>query len=389
MEDRQRAIVHVDMDAFYASVEQLDHPQWRGLPVIVGSDSRRGVVATCSYEARKFGVRSAMPGVTAKRLCPDGIFVAPRMARYADVSRQVFAVLGRVTPEIESLSLDEAFLDVGASLRLFGSLAAIGKRLKADVFETTGLRCSVGMAHNKLLAKLATELGKPDGLYHLLPDRVAATLDPLPVGRLWTVGRVAEERLAAHGIRTIGALRTAPAAVLERLFGSHGATMRRLAAGEDERPVEPERAEQSIGAENTFLDDIVVLDDARAWLMRLTERVAERARRHGLAGRTVTLKLRVPPFETMTRQAQLAAPSAHTRDIYVLGTRILERWWQERDRPALRLLGVTLSGFAADAPQTDLFAAPATGRDDALVDRINEKFGGGAIRRATGLKREE
>ncbi|HET7843070.1 MAG TPA: DNA polymerase IV [Xanthomonadales bacterium] len=389
MGEPTRAIVHVDMDAFYASVEQLDHPEWRGLPVIVGSDSRRGVVATASYEARRYGVRSAMPGVTAKRLCPDGIFVAPRMARYAELSRRVFDVLARITPEIESLSLDEAFLDVGASLRLFGSLAAIGTRIKADVLAETGLRCSVGMAHNKLLAKLATELGKPDGLYHLVPARVTETLDPLPVGRLWTVGRVAEERLAVHGIRTIGALRRASPTLLEREFGSHGATMRRLAAGEDDRPVEPERAEQSIGAENTFLDDLVTLDDARAWLMRLTERVGERTRRHGLAGRTVTLKLRVPPFETMTRQAQLATPSAQTGDIYALGDRILSRWWRERDRPALRLLGVSLSGFAAEAPQADLFAAPGRGIDDSLVDRINEKFGGGAIRRATGLKRED
>jgi DNA polymerase IV len=389
MADPQRAIVHVDMDAFYASVEQLDHPEWRGLPVIVGSDSRRGVVATASYEARRFGVRSAMPGVTAKRLCPDGIFVAPRMARYAEASGHVFEILGRISPEIESLSLDEAFLDVGASLRLFGSLAAIGRRIKDEVFAETGLRCSVGMAHNKLLAKLATELGKPDGLYHLLPEKVAETLDPLPVGRLWTVGRVAEEQLARHGIRTIGALRRAPAGLLERELGSHGATLRRLAAGEDDRPVEPERGERSIGAENTFIEDLVTLDDARAWLMRLSERVGERARRHGLAGRTVTLKLRVPPFETMTRQAQLAAPSAHTREIYGLGERLLKRWWSERERPALRLLGVTLSGFVADAPQPDLFAEPAAGRDDELVDRINEKFGGGAIRRATGLKRDE
>ncbi len=378
------------MDAFYASVEQLDHPEWRGLPVIVGSDSRRGVVATASYEARRFGVRSAMPGVTAKRLCPDGIFVAPRMSRYSEVSAQVFDVLGRVTPEVEGLSLDEAFLDVGASLRLFGSLTEIGTLLKREVLAATGLRCSVGMAHNKLLAKLATELGKPDGLYHLLPERVHETLDPLPVGRLWTVGKVAEARLAAHRIATIGQLRRASRALLGQLFGSHGAELARLAAGEDDRPVVPDREEKSIGAENTFLEDLVTLDDARAWLMRLTERVGERARRHELAGRTVTLKLRVPPFETMTRQAQLAVPSAATNDIYALGETILRRWWGERERPALRLLGVTLSGFAAAAAQPDLFAAaPPRRANDALVDRINEKFGGGAIRRATGLKNDD
>ena len=287
------------MDAFYASVEQLDHPEWRGLPVIVGSDSRRGVVATASYEARRFGVRSAMPGVTAKRLCPDGIFVAPRMSRYSEVSAQVFDVLGRVTPEVEGLSLDEAFLDVGASLRLFGSLTEIGTLLKREVLAATGLRCSVGMAHNKLLAKLATELGKPDGLYHLLPERVHETLDPLPVGRLWTVGKVAEARLAAHRIATIGQLRRASRALLGQLFGSHGAELARLAA-KGKEPVFKAVATQGTGVVETFVGLLFLT-------YRLLDRTHDLSRRLGIDGeelvRTAALQLGVQtPIEELLGQ---------------------------------------------------------------------------------------
>ncbi|MFN7552805.1 MAG: DNA polymerase IV [Pseudomonadota bacterium] len=296
-----RAERHVDLDAFYASVEQLDHPRLRGRPVIVGGTGARGVVATASYEARRFGVRSAMPGATARRLCPDGVFLRPRMARYAEVSAAVFSVFAEFTPVIEGLSLDEAFLDVSASRRLLGSLPAIGALVRARVRERTGLPCSVGMAHNKLLAKLATELAKPDGLFHLPPERVGATLDPLPVERLWTIGAVAARRLAEVGVRTIGELRGADPSAVARAMGSQAATAQRLAAGIDERAVEPDRDGKSIGAECTFDQDLRTLEAAKVRLMRLVERVGERARAAGVEGRVVTLKLRVPPFETSTR----------------------------------------------------------------------------------------
>jgi DNA polymerase-4 len=403
-----RTILHVDMDAFYAAIEQRDHPEWQGRPVVIGGIGKRSVVSTASYEARVFGVRSAMPGSVAHRLCPDAVFVAPRMAHYAAVSRDVFAVFARFTPIIESLSLDEAFLDVTASLRLLGTPRAIGMAVKRGVHEATGLKCSVGVAPNKLLAKLASELEKPDGLVELDRDSARTRLDPLPVGKLWTIGRVAEEKLHALGIRTIGELRQAPEAQVRRALGNHAATAQALARGEDGRPVVPDRAEQSVGAEHTFGDDLTRLADARAWLLRLAERVGERARADGMAGRTVTVKLRTPPFETQTRQVTLAAVTASTDALYSAGEALLARWWAEQRRPRLRLLGFTLSGLDGEQPvaagQRDLFASPpegdspnvaaalgqsprASGRD-ALVDAINRRFGKRTVARAATLRTE-
>lgn len=401
-----RVILHVDMDAFYAAIEQRDHPEWRGRPVVVGGIGKRSVVSTASYEARVFGVRSAMPGSVARRLCPEAVFVNPRMAHYASVSREIFEVFARFTPVIESLSLDEAFLDVTASLRLFGSPRAIGLAIKQGVHEATGLNCSVGVAPNKLLAKLASELEKPDGLVELDAANASTRLDPLPVGKLWTIGRVAEEKLLALRIGTIGELRRAPEAQVRRALGSHAATAQALARGEDDRPVVPDRVEQSIGAEHTFGEDLVRLDDARAWLLRLAERIGERARADGLAGRTVTVKLRTPPFETQTRQITLPEATASTDGLYAAGDSLLARWWSEQRRPRLRLLGITLSGLDSDvAPameQGDLFAptpasaaagatraqdpGPRRSSRDALVDAINRRFGKRTVARAATLK---
>jgi DNA polymerase-4 len=383
----ERAIIHVDMDAFYASVEQRERPELRGKDLIIAGLGRRGVVLTASYEARRYGVRSAMPTAEAKRLCPDGIYIEPRMDLYAEVSAQVFAAFEEVTPEVEGLSLDEAFLDVTASQRLLGDIEAIGRRIKQGVRDRTRLTCSVGMAHNKLLAKLASELGKPDGFLHITPDRVRATLDPLPVSRLWTVGKVAGAKLEQENLRTFQDLRTCDERRLTKLFGSHGPELKRLASGIDDRPVCAEREEKSIGAETTFEYDVETLDEARAVLMRLTERMAERVRAQEMAGVTVTVKLRVPPFETMTRQCTLPEPTDATAAIYAAGERLLEHWWNERRRPKLRLLGITLSGFDREpTPQRDLFAQPPAGPADELLDRINRRFGKGAIRHATGLK---
>lgn len=387
-----RAVIHVDMDAFYASVEQLDDPRLRGRPVIIGGTGARGVVATASYEARRFGVRSAMPGATARRLCPDAVFLQPRMARYAEASAAVFSVLAEFTPLIEGLSLDEAFLDVSASRRLLGSLPVIGALVRARVRERTGLPCSVGMAHNKLLAKLATELAKPDGLFHLLPERVATTLDPLPVERLWTIGAVAARRLTEVGVRTIGELRGADPALVARALGGQAATAQRLAAGLDERAVEPDRDGKSIGAECTFDEDLRTLEAAKVRLMRLVERVGERARIAGVEGRVVTLKLRVPPFETSTRRVTLAQPTAATAEVYAAGDRLLARWWGESPARRLRLLGVSLSSFGGVyAAQDVLFDAqrPGNRASDPVLDRINRRFGSGAIRRARGLSADD
>ncbi len=229
MQPGQRAIIHVDMDAFYASVEELDDPTLVGKPVVVAGLGRRGVVSTANYEARKYGVRSAMATAEARRRCPDAVYIFPRHARYQEVSNVVFEVFGEVTPMIEGLSLDEAFLDVTASLRLFSSVEAIGRRVKEAIRERTGLNASVGMAHNKLLAKLASELSKPNGFLRIAPDEVRGYLDPLPVGRMWTVGKVAEEALHKVGIRTIGDLVRADARRLNKAVGErHAAQLRRL-----------------------------------------------------------------------------------------------------------------------------------------------------------------
>jgi DNA polymerase IV len=384
-----RAIIHVDMDAYYASVEQLDNPALRGRPVIVGGLGTRGVVSTCSYEARPYGVRSAMPIAQARRLCPDGVYVLPRMERYQELSEVVFDVFHQVTPQIEGLSLDEAFLDVTASLRLFDSVESIGRRIKSEIFARTGLHASVGMAQNKLLAKLASELSKPDGFLRIDPEGAQACLDPLPVGRLWTVGKVAEQSLHRIGVRTIGELVRCDPWRLQRAVGKHGEFLQALARGEDEREVQSGVAEQSIGAERTFDIDLSELSIAQAWLLQQCEKVAARARGRDMRPRTVTVKLREPPFVTHTRQAQLASPDNATPEIYALARRLLDVWWQGQPRPRLRLIGVSLSGFgqAAVQQQQDMFAVTKpVKKADGVQDRINERFGAGSLFRAGVLK---
>ncbi|WP_243042461.1 DNA polymerase IV [Dyella sedimenti] len=386
MPSDERAIIHVDMDAFYASVEQLDHPELRGRPVIVGGLGPRGVVSTCSYEARRFGVHSAMPTAQARRLCPDAVYLWPRMARYEELSARVFEVFHEVTPLVEGVSLDEAFLDVTASQRLLGPVEAIGRRIKREIRKRTRLVASVGMGPNKLLAKLASELSKPDGFHRIAAEYAAAELAPLPVGRLWTVGKVTEQALHRLGIRTIGELAACDTARLAGALGRHAVFMQALARGEDDRDVQPEQAEQSIGAEHTYDTDLEDLALAESWLLRHCERIAARARGRGLAGRTVTVKLREPPFVTHTRQAPLRESSASASDIYDVARGLLNVWWQTRTNPRLRLLGVSLSGFA-ERRQPGLFdGSPARRASDQVQDRINARFGSGSLVRAGVLR---
>lgn len=382
----QRFIIHVDMDAFYASVEQRDRPELRGLPLIVGGLGPRGVVSTCSYEARRFGVHSAMPTAQARRLCPDGVYLRPNLARYEEVSERVFEVFHEVTPLVEGLSLDEAFLDVTGSLRLLGSIETIGRRIKDTIWERTQLHASVGMGPNKLLAKLASELSKPNGFHRIEAERAAEELAPLPVGRLWTVGKVTEQALHRLGIRTMGELAASDTARLASAPGRQVAALQALARGEDDRRVEPAQAEQSIGAEHTYDVDLAELALAEAWLLRHCERIAARARQRGLQGRTVTVKLREPPFITHTRQAQLRTPSASAIELYELARGLLNAWWESQQRPRLRLLGVSLSGFAAERQQ-DLFDSSAERRvTDQVQDSINSRFGSGSLVRGGVLK---
>ncbi|HET7754485.1 MAG TPA: DNA polymerase IV [Anaeromyxobacteraceae bacterium] len=382
-----RAIIHLDLDAFYASVEQLDDPQLRGRPVIVAGPSRRGVVCAASYEARRFGVRSAMPTARAERLCPDGVFVSPRFDRYHELSDEVFAIFRRVTPLVEPLSLDEAFLDVTGSAALHGSGDSIARSLKLRVKEETGLTVSAGVAEVKLAAKIASDLGKPDGLVVVPQGAVAAFLAPLPIGRLWGVGKVTEAALRELHCATIGDLARAPAALVASRLGRHGADLQALARGDDPREVIPDEEARSVGAEETFEEDVVGADALLARLLSQSERVAQRLREHGLAGRTVTLKVKYSDFRQVTRRVTLAAPTSDGKTIYDAARAQLAR--VDLDVP-VRLSGVTVSGF--DAPpaasrQLGLFdAPPADPRRDALnaaVDSLARRFGRGAVRPAT------
>jgi DNA polymerase-4 len=382
-----RTILHLDLDAFYASVEQLDDPSLRGRPVIVGGTSKRGVVCAASYEARRFGVRSAMPTSQAHRLCPEGVFLFPRFARYGELSDRVFGVYRRYTPLCEPLSLDEAFLDVTASRALHGDGPSIAARIRREVREETGLTVSAGVAEVKLAAKIATDFGKPDGLTVVPRGGVAAFLAPLPVSRLWGVGGVTEAALRRIGVSTIGDLARLPESALGAALGAdRAAGLRALARGEDEREVVPDEAAQSVGGEETFEQDLVgEVALARALLMQ-AGRVGRRLRAARLRGRIVTLKVKYSDFTQVTRRVTLPAPTDDDRLIYRTARDLLAR--VEVGRP-VRLAGVTVSGFdeAAAPPQLDLFGVPAAGGEaagpgaarrqalHAALDKLADKYG--------------
>jgi len=390
------------MDAFYASVEQHDHPELRGRPVIVGGASARGVVAAASYEVRRFGVRSAMPTRVALQRCPEAVVVAPRMHRYREVSQCVFGIFREYTPIIEGLSLDEAFLDVTGSQSLFGSPRTMAEAIKAAIRERTGLSASVGISHNKLLAKIASDLNKPDGLREISVDSVRTTLDPLPVSRLPGIGPKTGEKLHALGIRTFADLRLAAEALLLPVFGRHTARIRERAEGRDDRPVAVDVAEQQVSAEETYDVDLDTLERQRAEIARLTDRVASRLRRKAVEAGTVTLKVRRSDFSTYTRSRTFEPPTADSGAILVIAHELLERWRAEHPGAAVRLLGVGAGGLVP-ANQLDLFASPSApvstlttvdpsrvaARIDPTLDEIRARFGESAVRRASSLHRPE
>ncbi len=381
----RRVVIHLDMDAFYASVEALDAPELAGLPVLVGGTPEgRGVVAAASYEARRFGVHSAMPMARALRLCPDAVLRPVRMARYAEVSDAVRAVLERYSPLIEPLSLDEAFVDVTASRRLFGGGVEIGRRIQREILSEIGLGASVGVAPNKFLAKVASDLEKPAGFVVVEADRVQEFLDPLPVGRLWGVGAVTEAELHRHGIRTIAELRRLPPGGAARLLGSHGEQLERLARGEDERPVVPEHEAKSISNEITFAADLETDEALLSCLQQLCEQVAWRMRRAGRCARTVQIKVRFADFSTVTRARTLARASDLTSELWESACELFERRLP-RPRPPVRLLGVGVSGLQGrEGEQGDLFADGQREREarlDRVADAIRARFGRSAARR--------
>lgn len=379
----ERAIIHVDMDAFYASVEQCDEPAYRGRPVVVGGLGRRGVVAAASYEARRFGVRSAMPMGRARRLCPDAVYLAPRMERYREVSEEVFAIFREVTPLVEGISVDEAWLDVTASQALFGDIQSIGKRLKAAIHRRTGLTASIGMAPNKFLAKLASEIDKPDGFCRVSAEDAADFLAPQPVERLWGIGPKAAERLHRAGIATIGDLRAANDDRLAGLLGQSAKHFHALARGEDDRAVTPSRPEKSISHEHTFERDLYRLDRMQHELMGLSEGVGTRLRRKSLAGATVTLKVRTRAWRTYTRSRTLAQPTSSTGDIYRIAVALLAQWRLEHPGDGVRLLGVGISRLE-QPEQSGLFHADGT-VVDVTLDDIRKRFGGKAVLRGRSL----
>ena len=391
--------MHVDMDAFFASVEQLDHPEYKGHPVIVGGLSSRGVVATASYEARKFGVHSAMPISRAKKLCPQGIFVYPNMARYKEISHVIHNVMEEFTPLIEPLSLDEAFLDVTGITHKFTGPKALGRAIKDRVFAETGLIISAGLAPNKFLAKLASDLDKPDGLVVIPYGKECESLANLPIKRIWGVGPSTERRLKNGGfllIKDIQAL--SDEKLLVPYVGNQARRIWELARGIDERPVEPDRQIQSVGNEETYESDVEDPTVIDLELHYFANRVAKRLRKYGLMGNTVSIKVRYNDFKTVSRQKRLDSTTDQERIIYDTSVLLWNKLMRERteipfvqahtsvlDVPVkpIRLLGVTVSGLSTEGlVQEDLFSIEADEKEEKLstvLDSLASKFGENAI----------
>jgi DNA polymerase IV len=381
-------ILHVDMDAFYASVETLKEPSLRGKPVVVGGQGGRGVVTSASYEARSFGVTSAMPMVRARRLCPHAVFVSNDFASYTAHSKRIREVFESFTPLVEPLSLDEAFLDVTGSIKLFGEPPEIAATIKRRIREL-GLPCTVGVAPNKFLAKLASTRAKPDGLLVVDPDRVESFLHPLPVNALWGVGEQTAEVLRRLGLKTVGELAQIPRRTLERAVGDAlGAHLHALARGRDDRPVTPGEPAKSVGSEETFVRDLDSTDEVLREILRLSDRTAGRLRAKGLKGRTVTLKVRFSNFQTITRAQTVDGYVDSAAEIFGVARHLYARL--NPVRPRLRLLGVSVSGLG-DGPssrQLDLLSgAPRPGWKEASVaiDVIRDRFGERAVHPATLL----
>ncbi len=433
----RRWIMHVDMDAFFASIEQLDHPEYKGHPVIVGGLSSRGVVATCSYEARKFGVHSAMPISRAKKLCPDGIYVYPRMDRYKEVSHQIFSIMKEFTPYIEPLSIDEAFLEVSGMSTMYSGPKALGRAIKDRVYEQTGLIISAGLAPNKFLAKLASDLDKPDGLVVIPYGREKEILAPLPIKRIWGVGPHTEKRLKAGGFHLMRHIQALPdERSLIPIVGNQARRIWELANGIDERPVETDRKIQSIGAEETYEEDLVDGSAIELEFRYFANRLSKRLRKRNLLGHTVSIKVRYDDFTTVSRQKRLDTPSDHEhvffetalllwnklmqdktskkpkgtkKDVEALGatTKIKSRnlsyngsnysqsnysgsnycsskgiAFMEPPSP-IRLLGLTVSGLDEEVPMQDsLFESPRNENENKLagvLDSLESKFGETAV----------
>jgi len=380
-----RQIIHVDMDAFYASIEQLDNPQLKGKPVIVGGNPKgRGVVSAASYEARKFGVHSAMPMAQAIRLCPHAIVLPVRMERYVQVSQQIHAIFEQYTPLVESVSIDEAFLDVTGSTRLFGSAKQMGLAIKREIKDKLKLTASVGVAPNKFLAKLASDMEKPDGFVVITEQNKHKILDPLPVSKIWGVGKVTEQALQSYAILTIAQLRQTPLPKLRAIVGNYASTLLQLACGIDESEVQPTRQAKSLSSEQTFATDIQDQNILLGALLNQVEEVAQRLRAAHLRARTVTVKLRYGDFRTITRRNTFDTATNTTAALRQTAKAIFQKWQAESAGP-LRLIGFAASGLVKeDTGQQLLFGDPKEEKDkrlDEAVDKIKNRFGEDALRR--------
>jgi len=385
-------ILHVDMDAFYASVEERDRPELIGRPVIVGGTPEgRGVVAAANYVVRAFGVHSAMATAKALKLCPDAIVLRPRMDHYSKISSSIRKIFHRYTPLVEPLSLDEAFLDATECVQLFGSVESIGRRIKQDIHNELNLIASVGVAPNKFLAKLASDLDKPNGFTVITATSVQAVLDPLPVTRIWGVGKSTKIKFDRINVQTIGDLRQLSKEQLQTTFGQTRERFWRLARGIDDRPVVADREAKSISHETTFATDLTDIDVLQAWLMELTEQVAARLRQGKLQGRTVHLKIRYGNFDTITRSKSLPEPTVITNQLWSIFSELLQS--QLPNRPlVVRLLGMGVSQLSHHAPvQQTLFAEETDDRDvklDQVADLIRGKFGKASLRRASTVQHQ-
>lgn len=380
-----RRIIHVDMDEFFAAVEKLDNPELAGKCILVGGDPKgRGVVSTASYEARQFGCHSAMPMATAVRLCPHAIVLPVRGQRYGQISREVFEIFERFSPMIEPLSIDEAFIDVTGCERLHGPAERIARDIQAAIADELHLSASIGVAPNKFLAKLASDLDKPAGLVVITEQTIHDILDPLPVTKLWGVGKRAAEELARLNIQTIGQLRRTDPAVLADRFGQAGEHFANLANGIDDRPVTPDGQAKSISAETTFAQDIAECDELRRILSQQVEQVARRLRRAGVKARTITLKLRTGDFTTITRSRTFGEATDLTDTLRQAAKGLLAQWSSQRFAP-LRLIGITASQLTGGGGQLSLFDngedRARKRRIDQAVDRIVERFGPESVQR--------
>lgn len=389
-------ILHIDMDAFYAAVELLDQPHLKGLPVVVGgSPGGRGVISAASYEARKFGIHSAMSSAQALRLCPELVFIKPRMEHYAAISKQIRDLFFQYTSLVEPIAFDEAFLDVTGCERLFGNAVSIARQIKQRIKSETGLVASAGVAPNKFLAKVASDLEKPDGLTVVDPSDVQAFLDPLPIKRIWGIGKVTEQKFHRIGVRTVRDLRQMSVSCMQSKFGINSEHFFRLARGLDTRPVVPDRHAKSISHETTFANDVHCVDNLVAWTLELADQVARRMRRYHIVGKTISIKIRFDNFDTITRAQTIDQATHCTQTLSQAAAELLRQTLSptgctKLDR-GIRLLGMGVSQLSVPQEQIqgqlfDVEDQEKQHRIDAASDAIRDRFGTGSLRRATSVK---